>query len=202
MTFQQEFSSWLTPSNPPPSPVPTPGSAAPSTHLLSISPSRPTIITFLRHCGCPFAEKTFLQIRDIAISNPDLDCVAVSHSDEAATQKWLESLPKDEAGDAKGKVRVVVDDKKEAYAAWGLGVSSWAHVLDPRALASVFQLAKEGLKNRPIESGSRWQTAGSYAVKDGKVVWGGPSQRSDDPAKFDEAVEVLKGKKQMERASL
>jgi hypothetical protein len=76
----------------------------------------------------------------------------------------------------------------------GLGVSSWAHVLDPRALASVFSLAKEGLRNRPTESGSRWQTAGSYAVKDGKVVWGGPSERSDAPAKFDEAVGVLEGK--------
>jgi hypothetical protein len=118
MTFQQEFASWLTPSNPPPSPVPSIGSTAPKTPLLSLSSDKPTIITFLRHCGCPFAEKTFLELRDIARSHPDIDCVAVSHSDEGATQRWLESLPKDESGSAEGKLRVVVDDKKEAYAAW------------------------------------------------------------------------------------
>lgn len=38
----------------------------------------------------------------------------------------------------------------------------------------------------------RWQTAGTFAIsEDGKIKWGGPSQRSDDVADFEEAVQAL-----------
>lgn len=46
--------------------------------------------------------------------------------------------------------------------------------------------------NRPTESGSRWQTAGSWAVdKEGVVRWGGVSKSSDDIPDFEEAVKAV-----------
>ncbi|PBP28746.1 hypothetical protein BUE80_DR000275, partial [Diplocarpon rosae] len=121
MTFQQEFTSWFPPKALATSSVPEPGNLAPSTQKLPfpLSDGKPALVTFLRHCGCPFAEKTFLSLRDHASKHPITTHIAVSHSSSAATETlW------------------------EAYA---LG-------------------KREGIWNRPTESGSRWQTAGSFAV--------------------------------------
>lgn len=67
------------------------------------------------------------------------------------------------------------------------------HVLSPGGLYSVYKLGKEeGIWNRPTSSGSRWQTAGSWAVdKEGKVQWGGPSSRADEIPDFEEAVKAI-----------
>jgi hypothetical protein len=74
-------------------------------------------------------------------------------------------------------------------------VSSFWHVLSPWALYSVYALGKgEGIWNRPTESGSRWQTAGSWAVDGGGVVrWGGLAKSADDVPTFEEGVKALKG---------
>lgn len=64
---------------------------------------------------------------------------------------------------------------QEAYNAYGLGISSWGHVLSAGSMWNVWNLAKnEGISNRPTESGSRWQTSGTFAIgEDGRVKWGG-----------------------------
>merc|ERR1712093_799611 len=127
MTFQQELSSWAFPKSVSTSPVPEIWSKAPSSSKLSLSSSdrKPTIVTFLRHCGCPFAEKTFRNLRDISSKDPSKNFVAVSHSSDPATKDWLDSIG------GKGNVRIIVDDKRELYGKWGLGVSSTWHVLNP-----------------------------------------------------------------------
>lgn len=166
------------------------GTEAPRPAKLAIEPSKQTIIAFLRHCGCPFAEKTFLNMREAARTHSDIDFIAVSHSEEEHTQKWLKSLP--QYGSDPGNLRVVTDSEREAYGAYGLGTSGWAHVLAPSALSSVFQLSKDGISNRPTESGSRWQTSGTYGIgADGMIKWGGPASRSDDMPDFEEAVREL-----------
>lgn len=192
MTFQQELSSWWSPARAqPPADAPSPGRQAPDTPQLHLQPGKPAIIAFLRHCGCPFAEKSFLNLREAAKLHTDLDFLAVSHSDEASTTAWLHSLP--QAGSEPSNLRVVVDDKTDVYAAWGLGPSSWSHVLDPRSLYSVWALGRdEGIWNRPTESGSRWQMSGTYAVDgEGVVRWGGPAQRADEIPDFEAAVESV-----------
>jgi hypothetical protein len=193
MTFQQEFNSWFSPSAPEPATPPNIGQKAPDTPKLELTKGRPAVITFLRHCGCPFAEKSYLNLRDIAKEHSDIDFVAVSHSDEAATQTWLQSLP--QAGSGSSNLKVIVDEKLELYAAWGLGVSGWAHALSPFSLYNVFKMGRmEGIWNRPTESGSRWQTAGSYAVDREDIVrWGGPAERADDVPNFEDAVGALLG---------
>ena len=86
-------------------------------------------------------------------------------------------------------------DGSDAYGAWGLGTSSLLHVLDPRALSNVFALQKsEGIAVRPTESGSRWQTAGSYAIdQNNNVRWGGPARRADSVPDFEDAAQALNG---------
>jgi len=146
MTFQQELSSWAFPKSVSTSPVPEIWSKAPSSSKLSLPSSdrKPTIITFLRHCvalvisrfprspcgkhtanSISVAEKTFRNLRDISSKDPSKNFVAVSHSSDPATKDWLDSIG------GKGNVRIIVDDKRELYGKWGLGVSSTWHVLNP-----------------------------------------------------------------------
>jgi hypothetical protein len=199
MTFQQELASWFAPKGSPATETPSMGFEAPQSPKLELS-CNPTIITFLRHCGCPFAEKTFLNLREIAKSHRSTDFIAVSHSSNEATQTWLKSLP--QHGSEPDNLRVVVDESREIYSAWGLGVSGYAHVLSPASMYQVWKLGREhNIWNRPTESGSRWQTSGSFAVDaDGIVRWGGPASRADDVPTFKEAVTALEGN--AERASL
>ena len=234
MTFQQELNSWLSPS---PTDVQSPpeiNSKAPSSSKLPLPNSnrKPTIITFLRHCGCPvsfcfplytyttllasyslylsssnglilkstsqfkpqltislfqFAEKTFLTLRNLATSYPNINIIAISHSTSSSTDTWVESL-----GGA-GPIQVVVDSDREIYAQWGLGTSSAWHVLNPWSMFSVFKLGREEqIWNRPTESGSRWQTSGSWVVdKEGIVKGGGVAKSADEIMNFEEAIKLI-----------
>ncbi|PVH86803.1 hypothetical protein DL98DRAFT_406626 [Cadophora sp. DSE1049] len=191
MTFQQELSSWAFPQSVRTSPVPKVGTKAPSTSELSFpnSDGKPTIITFLRHCGCPFAEKTFRNLRDLSSIDTSKNYVAVSHSSDSATRNWLDSVG------GKGNVRVIVDEKRQLYGKWGLGVSSTWHVLNPWSLYAVYTLGKkEGIWNKPTESGTRWQTSGNFAVNgaDGKIKWVAIPEAADNLPDFEEAVKALK----------
>src|ERR1700761_8280644 len=129
MTFQQELTSWFSPSRPPVSELPKIGDRAPTNPKLQLTSGRGTVVAFLRHCGCPWAEKTYLNLRDIAKERSDLDFIAVSHSDDSSTNNWLKALP--QAGSEPANLRMVVDEKLEVYAAWGLGPAGWIHVLSP-----------------------------------------------------------------------
>jgi hypothetical protein len=193
MSLWQELNSWLwAPTAPPTAEGPKVGITAPDTPKLQLQPGRPAVIAFLRHCGCPFAEKTFLNLRELAKDNKDIDFIAISHSDEDSTNTWLKSLP--QAGSEPSNVRVVVDDKLEVYAAWGLGPSGYGHALAPASLWSAWKLGRdEGINVRPTESGSRWQTSGTYAVDRKDVVrWGGPAVRADDIPDLEAAVASLR----------
>lgn len=122
------------------------------------------------------AEKVLANLRDMAEHNPEVQCVAISHSDQPATDKWLM-----EVGGA-GRVQVVVDDSQESFAIYGLGLSSIWAVLNPSSLSAAINLGKtEGYNVRPTESGSRWQQAGVFAADaNGKIVYSHKAQTSDD----------------------
>lgn len=193
MTLQQELSSWFSPSNNTAETAPPAiGSAAPTHPKLQLGETgKPTIIAFLRHCGCPFAEKTFLNLRDTAKENKSYKFIAISHSDQTSTDGWLKSLP--QAGSEPPNLQVVIDEKTDIYAAWGLGVSGYAHALSPWSLYEVWKLGRdEGIWNRPTESGSRWQISGAFAVDGNDIVrWGDAADRADDVPDFDEAINAL-----------
>jgi len=195
MTFYQEASSWLSPTSINLSSAPKLGSKAPYTSELPLpaTDGKPTVLTFLRHCGCPFAEATFLNLRATAAQHPNVKFIAVSHSDQSSTGKWLVAVGG--PGDEPNPVRVVVDLDRQIYAKWGLGTSSFWHVLKPSSLMAAYNLGKQkGIWNRPTESGSRWQTSGSWAVDgEGVVRWGRIAQNADEVPDFDEAVKSVLG---------
>ncbi|KAJ7210548.1 hypothetical protein GGX14DRAFT_626054 [Mycena pura] len=189
MTLRQELNSFWLPKDNKPDQVPETGSKAPSSALLPMpSPDgNPTIVTFLRHCGCPFAEKTLKSLRAAAAGNTGIRFVAVSHSDRSATDRWLAAV----RGDG---IEVICDPDRNVFAQWGLGVSSLAHFLRPAGIWAGYRLGRdEGIWNRPVESGTRWQTSGSFAVDAaGTVRWGGAMRRADEIPDFEAAVEIVK----------
>lgn len=89
---------------------------------------------------------------------------------------------------------MLVDDERTTYAKWGLGVAGWTHVLDRGVFSELFRLGREeNIKNRPTETGSRWQTGGAWAVDaTGTVTWGGPAEKSSEIPDVKAAVASLK----------
>ncbi|KPI43132.1 uncharacterized protein AB675_2227 [Cyphellophora attinorum] len=190
MTARGELASWAFPARLDTKPAPDVNSPAPSVAEISFprKDGKPVVIAFLRHCGCPFAEKIFLNLRRLAEERQDVQFIAVSHSDQISTDHWTESI-----GGA-GNVQIIVDNEKKIYAQYGLGVASFWHVLNPWSMAEVFRLAfQEKIKNRPTETGTRWQISGMFAIDaSGIVKYSHPSQTTDDmgdPAAALEAVQ-------------
>lgn len=53
---------------------------------------------------------------------------------------------------------------------------------------------QEGIKNRPTESGTRWQSSGVYAVDaSGVVKYSHPSATTDDLGDLEAAVQSVRG---------
>lgn len=133
------------------------------------------------------AEKTFKSLATISQEKEEINCVAVSHSSEEATERWLPQVG------GTWKVNVVVDSERDLYAQWGLGLSSTLHAISPSVLWSAYKLGTtEGIWNRPTESGSRWQKSGAFAVdRFGNVCWKHVSQSANDIPDFEEALQAL-----------
>ncbi|KAF4984379.1 hypothetical protein FZEAL_423 [Fusarium zealandicum] len=185
--FWQELESWKTPVAKDVAPRVEIGAKAPSSTELHLPDGKPTLVVFLRHCGCPFAEKTFKALAALSDANRDVHCIAVSHSSAEATDNWLPQVGGTWAVD------VIVDEGRELYAKWGLGISSTWHAVNPMTMWSVFSLGKnEGIWNRPTESGSRWQTGGAFAVdRDGTIRWAHIEATADDMPDLQAAVTAL-----------
>lgn len=141
----------------------------------------------LTHTLLPVAEKTFHEMRKSAGKNPNVNFIAISHSDQESTDKWLTAVG------GSWDVNVIVDSDREIYAKYGLGVSSAWHVLNPWSMYSVHKLGKaENIWNKPTESGTRWQTSGSFAVdKEGTVKWAKVAQAADYIPNFNDALKAL-----------
>lgn len=87
----------------------------------------------------------------------------------------------------------MVDHDRESFSAYGLGLSSLWAVLNPSSLSAAMKMGKqEGINIRPTESGSRWQTAGMFAVDaSGTVVYSHKAETSDDLGDLDAAISSL-----------
>ena len=134
------------------------------------------------------AEKVFVSLRKLAQDNPDVHCVAVSHSDESATDKWADAVG------GGGHIEVIVDHDRKLYGAYGLGISSLWHVLSPWSMADVFSLGRsEGIGVRPTESGTRWQTAGTFGVdSEGIIRYAHVAEQASDMTGLAEALSAVK----------
>lgn len=93
-----------------------------------------------------------------------------------------------------GSVEMIVDPDRHVYGAYGLGLSSFWHTLNPWSMASVLKLGRsEHIWNRPTESGSRWQTAGLFAANEkGVLEYAHVAQAADDLGDLNEALAQIK----------
>src|SRR5690242_6084638 len=158
-----DLRTFLRPELMPLQPIPAPGTYAPTAPDLVVAAGQPSIIAFVRHVGCPFAEATFHRLAPLSQAYPAVGFIAVSHATAAATAGWCAIL-----GGAE-RVRIVVDTDRTLYAAWGLGLTDARHFLGARSLAAVARLAASGIRNRH-PSGTRWQTAGTFALDAAGIV--------------------------------
>lgn len=133
-------------------------------------------------------EKIFLNMRSLANRHPGIRFIAVSHCTPEATAEWVKRL-----GGA-WAIDVVVDQTRELYALWGLGISNWGHLLNPRNGYNQIMLGKkEGVWGGQVgEGGCRWQVGGAYAVDErGIVKWGGPMKSVDEQIQIEEGIKAL-----------
>lgn len=127
--------------------------------------SAPTwLIAFIRHVGCPFAEHSIKELRGWAQAHPETPVYVVSHGDAAITQDWLDIIG------GLGGLRFIHDPDRHLYGQWGLGDSPFWHFGGPRSLMGVMRLWFKGIRNR-MATGTRWQRAGVFLVREGRVVW-------------------------------
>ncbi|PQE25180.1 chitinase 3 protein [Rutstroemia sp. NJR-2017a BVV2] len=198
--------SWKSWANPPPAIIevalsPVIGTRAPNAPklMLPAADRRPTVVVFLRHCGCPcmlplpdlqaynspaasekltgIKQKTFLELRRLANKHQNIRFIAVSHSSRAATERWVQQV-----GGA-WDISVVVDEDREIYSNWGLGVSTTWHLLNPWTQWAMQKLGKEeGIWGREVDpSGNRWVVGGCWATDGmGTIKWGGVSKTADE----------------------
>ncbi|KAJ4021724.1 hypothetical protein NW752_004732 [Fusarium irregulare] len=126
-------------------------------------------------------------LADLSDKVPSVHCIAVSHSSEEATDRWLPQVG------GTWNIDMVIDEERDLYANWGLGISSTWHAVNPFTMWNVFSLGKnEGIWNRPTESGSRWQTSGAFAVdRDGTVRWAQVARTADDLPDLKAAMTAL-----------
>lgn len=91
--------------------------------------------------------------------------IGVSHAPLEATDRWCADVG------ASHRIRLVIDEERAAYGAWGLGRTSLSHFAGRRSLRAVAHLAREGVRNRH-PAGTRWQRAGTFAVDaSGTIAW-------------------------------
>ncbi|KAG6077637.1 hypothetical protein E4U33_001195 [Claviceps sp. LM78 group G4] len=176
-SFWAELDSFKSPESKSIANLPVVEGEAPSTDKLRLPNGKDTLILFLRHCGCP----------SVSERHRDIHCVAVSHSSREATERWIPQV-----GGA-WQTEVIIDQERDVYAAWGIGLSSTWHAFNPFSLYSVYRLgADEGIWNRATESGSRWQKSGAFAVdRDGVVRWLHVSKAADDLPELDAAIQFF-----------
>ncbi|KAE8454519.1 hypothetical protein EG329_000142 [Mollisiaceae sp. DMI_Dod_QoI] len=196
--------SWTTP--PPPAievaPAPVWGTRAPRCEgengrgKLELPPldGRPSVVVFLRHTGCPLpssvAEKTFIEARRLANKFPRLSFVCISHASKEATDRWVSQV-----GGA-WSMTIIIDTEREIYAAWGLGVSTTYHLLNPWTQVAMRKLGtEEGIWAREVSgdgSANRWVVGGAWGVDEvGNIRYGGASKTADDIPDLVEACKAL-----------
>ncbi|KAK3333257.1 hypothetical protein B0T19DRAFT_121096 [Cercophora scortea] len=187
--IQEELQSFRTPPEKHVAPVPKVGDRAPESAQLSWPSGRPTIIVFLRHCGCPFAEKTFRALTALSTTHPEIHCIAITQASQAVTDKWIIDVGGEWDAD------VVADPARDLYAQWGLGLSSAWYAMGPGAVYSALRLGRdEGIWNRltTAEGGNRWQVGGAFGVDPaGFVRWVCVGGGVGEVPAFEEGVEAL-----------
>jgi hypothetical protein len=168
--------------------VPAVGAKAPDFPLPMAGKAR--VILFSRHVGCPCGEYVAKTFRQSAMANPNIEYVFVSHVAKPETDAWTNKY----VGAWPANVKVVIDESRALYAAWGLGLSDPDYFIGPRALVAIVRLALQGIHNRLPEYGTRFQKGGEFGLDaQGNIRWRHIPTFCGDYANFGAAATALRG---------
>ena len=144
-----------------------------------------SLIVFLRHTGCPFAEAMLKDLSELADEHAELHCVAVCHGEHDITQAWINQF------ELSPELNIYFDDNRELYGKWGLGYSNIFHLANPKMLYSLISLLPQGIHNRDA-SGTRWQPHASFLVcPDQTVQWVHYPQHAGDLPDLHDAANAI-----------
>lgn len=74
-----------------PDDVPKVGSQSPPLPNVNFAQSS-HLVAFVRHCGCPFAEKELHSLAASQTQAPDVRIVVVTHSTQQVTDDWFDKV--------------------------------------------------------------------------------------------------------------
>ena len=150
-----------------------------------LEPTRPTVVAFLRHVGCPFSEATVRAMVPLAAAHPTVAFIAVTHSAEGPSRAWCDAF-----GGARS-VTLVPDPDRAHYAAWGVGLTDRRHFAGASSLKALVRLLDDGIHNR-WASGTRWQSAATFGVDaSGALRFRHFPHHAGDLPPLDEAVRAI-----------
>ena len=115
-------------------------------------------------------------------------------------------------------VQIVIDEEREIYAAWGLGLGNTWYLFNPTTQIQGWkekgwlgqtvagEIEKKGVQpskpGKPGDDeeddgvstvmGNKWQEAGAFAIDGtGTVIWGGKALSADDVMDLDDGARIL-----------
>ncbi|WVQ93544.1 hypothetical protein IAU59_000619 [Kwoniella sp. CBS 9459] len=185
-------------SSPPASPLPELDSTRPSlpARAEEAIKGKPALVAFVRHCGCPFAEKEVHLLSEQVEKSQEqgLHVVIVQHSEEAETNKWFEEIGGQRLFPDPSRYTLLSDPLRELYASWGIGTLGWTGMINPSIMNNLKSLKEsDGIDLRATGAGSyRWGNSGGFAVdRQGKVKWRKVAQDSSDVCDYAEAARTV-----------
>ncbi|KXS22263.1 hypothetical protein M427DRAFT_129985 [Gonapodya prolifera JEL478] len=190
-SFLADIASLLPRSSPSVSPAPAVGSPAPSLPSgVEYGNSQGTVVAFVRHCGCPFAEKEIRLLGEVVKQRPGVQVVVVQHSADAETKAWWDRI-----GGPKlvPDVKLISDPERNVYASFGVGILPWSGLFTNEIVKPITNLKNEGIVNTETGSGSwRWQNSGGFVIdQSGIVRWSKIAAHAGDMCDYIEALKAL-----------
>ncbi|KAK4051566.1 hypothetical protein OIV83_002706 [Microbotryomycetes sp. JL201] len=155
-----------------------------------------TIVAFVRHCGCPFAEKEVktlaAEANDAWSGGRELRVVVVTMSSEAVSMEWFDNVGGKDF-QHRDRVRLISDPDRTLYGQFGLGTLSFGALFGLETLKSLRGLASEGIVNTATRDGSnRWQNSGGFAIdRGGQIKWVHVAKDASDVSNWQEAKRSL-----------
>ncbi|KAK0543455.1 hypothetical protein OC846_005998 [Tilletia horrida] len=167
--------------------APAVGEKAPA--LEQVQFDKPTFVAFVRHCGCPWAQKEVTLLgKAYKESCEKLQIIIVQHAEQSEIDQWWQTI---EGAKHLPQVKIISDPEHNIYASWGIGQLSLLGVFWPPSLWELIQLArKEGITNTTTRKGSlRYQNSGGFAIDEqGTVKWSKIAKHPADICHYDEVA--------------
>ncbi|WWC85812.1 uncharacterized protein L201_000679 [Kwoniella dendrophila CBS 6074] len=181
--------------SPTPSTLPEIDSKAPSLPGLDLEKEgKPTLIAFVRHCGCPFAEKEINLLSEETQKNDHLRVVIVQHAERKQVDKWFDEIGGSKLFPDSTRFTLIPDPTRELYAKWGIGQLGWGGMINSGIMDNLKKLKEnDGIDLRQTGTGSyRWQNSGGFAVSsEGTIKWRKIAKDSSDICDYFEAAKTV-----------